>query len=250
MQETRQQRRARLRQVRQLGEGLLRRGFPRKPTSSDLGAASLALADRLDAQAGERSPTAFAAAAHALYEATLEANPPAASLACRKGCNWCCYSTVAATAPEILLVWSAANDHAPTAADAAAGAKLPCMMLRDGVCSIYLSRPLMCRVANSLDWTICREEYEGTNPERDVPISRVPVDHGIAVRVAVLAALRRKALDSRLYELGSAIAECSTSPDVAARWLRGEPAFQAATVLPTDGFVLALVDKILAAHAA
>lgn len=248
MPETRQQRRARLRQVRQQGDGLLRRGLPRQPIPADLYAASLALAELIDTKSGARSASAFAGAAHALYEATIKANPPSVALACKKGCNWCCYSTVAATVPEILHVWMSAKGQLRGAGEVATGAKPPCLMLRDGACAIYASRPLMCRVANSLDWTVCREEYEGTNPDRDVPVSRVPIEHGAAVRTSVIAAVRMKGLDAGLYELASAMRECDAEggEGVAARWLGGGEPFRSAMRLPVDPFILAQVDRLLA----
>lgn len=251
MPETRQQRRARLRQVRRHGEGLLRSGLARHPAAADLAAVSLALADLIDTKAGRRAVTGFAAAAHALYEATCKAHPPAATLACKKGCVWCCYSTVAATVPEILLAWTSGQGQARAPIAPAPAAKPPCLMLREGACTIYAARPLMCRVANSLDWTVCREEYEGTNPDRDVPVSRVPLEHGAAVRVSVLAALRMKGLDAGLYELSSALRECDAAGGdaIASRWLSGAAPVLAATPLPADRFILAQVDQLLAAQA-
>lgn len=248
MQETRQQRRARLRQVRQHGENLIRRGFPHQPAPADLYAASLVMAERLDAGDGVKSIAAFATAAHTLFEATAKAAPPAAALACKKGCNWCCHSTVAATVPEILLAVSKANDtHRQTSARMERNS--PCPLLREGLCSIYVARPLMCRVANSLDWTACRDEYEGINPDQDVPISRKPIDQGVAVRASALAALRMRGLDSGIYELSSALAECSGgAADIAARWLQGARAFKAATTLPTDRFVTELADLLIEVH--
>lgn len=250
MQETRQQRRARLRQLRQQGEGLLRRGFARQPAPTDLYAASITLAELIDAKIGARSAAAFAGAALALYEATIKANPPTAALACKKGCNWCCYSTVAATVPEILHVWMSARGQARGTGDIASDGKPPCLMLRDGACTIYAARPLMCRVANSLDWTVCREEFDGTNPDRDVPVSRVPIEHGAAVRTSVIAAMQMKGLDAGLYELASGIRECDAigGDVVAAGWLAGGEPFRAATRLSADRFILAQVDRLLIGH--
>lgn len=245
---SRQQTRARLRDVRQLGETLIRRGLPYRPAPGEVLAAGVALADRLAAKRAQTGALEFAAAAHALYEASQAAHPPKAALACKRGCNWCCYSTVAATVPEILLA-AARRPPAPgpgsTAAPSEAGRPPPCLLLRTDGCTVYAARPMMCRVANSLDAAVCVEEYEGTNPERDVPVSQVPIDHGIAVRTAMLVALRLKGLDAGLYELASGLRECASDGDVGTRWLGGQPAFRRARELPVEASIRAMVDRLV-----
>jgi Fe-S-cluster containining protein len=105
----------------------------------------------------------------------LLAHAPAGSVACRAGCDHCCYQAVGVTAPEALAI---ADHVSRTFTDAeleALGTRLaelaartrglssaqrfspdhPCPFLRSGRCSIYEVRPLSCRGMNSLDATEC-----------------------------------------------------------------------------------------------
>jgi len=105
----------------------------------------------------------------------LLARAPAGAVACRAGCDHCCYQIVGVTPPEALAIF----DHlSRTASDAEldeiatrmAEARTrtrglssaerfspdhPCPFLREGRCSIYEVRPLACRGMNSLDAHEC-----------------------------------------------------------------------------------------------
>ena len=105
----------------------------------------------------------------------LLAGAPAGAVACRAGCDHCCYQIVGVTPPEALAIF----DHlSQTASDseleeisariAEARARTrgltsaerfspehPCPFLRAGRCSIYEVRPLACRGMNSLDAHEC-----------------------------------------------------------------------------------------------
>jgi hypothetical protein len=102
---------------------------------------------------------------------------PAGAVACRAGCDHCCYQSVGVTPPEALAIF----DHLSrtqgegelarvAAAVAASGARVrglsaaerfspdhPCAFLdvAAGRCTIYEVRPLSCRGMNSLDATEC-----------------------------------------------------------------------------------------------
>jgi Fe-S-cluster containining protein len=113
------------------------------------------------------------AATSRVGEALLARAP--AAVACRPGCDHCCYQSVGVTPPEALAIF----DHlSQTRSDAelaglAARARArraetrdlsaaerfspayPCLFLEAGRCSIYDVRPLSCRGMNSLDAGEC-----------------------------------------------------------------------------------------------
>lgn len=251
---TRQQRRTRLRQLGQQGERLLKSGFPRQPSGQDLFAVGVALHDRLETRKGLAAVADFATASVWLYDATLTAHPGNVTVACKRGCNWCCYLPVAASVPEVLLAARAGRQGQamaaiPTeAAVAGAGRKVACGLLREDGCGIYKARPMMCRVANSLDANACRDEYEGRNLDIDVPTARLPLEHGIAVRTAMLLALRLARLDDALYDLNDALGAAAQGEAVAARWLAGEKAFADARTQPLDATVAEIASRLMASY--
>ncbi len=107
----------------------------------------------------------------------LLARAPAPGVACRSGCDHCCYQPVGVTPPEALAIHEhlkatfSAEALATIAARVAAARTRtrgltaaerfspdhPCPFLEAGACSIYDARPLSCRGMNSLDADECSE---------------------------------------------------------------------------------------------
>jgi Fe-S-cluster containining protein len=150
-----------------------------EPWQNDLaaGAANTARGVLRDAPSVER---AVALAAHVMAATSrltegLLARAPEGAVACRAGCDHCCYQSVGVTPPEALAI----RDHLQktrSATELAAVAAhvgerhartrgltsnerfspdYPCPFLREGRCSIYEVRPLACRGMNSLDAGEC-----------------------------------------------------------------------------------------------
>jgi hypothetical protein len=113
------------------------------------------------------------AAASRLTEGMLSRSPE--RVACRSGCDHCCHQSVAVTLPEALAIvahlreaWTSdelllftarlaerVERTRGTSADERFSPELPCLFLREGSCSIYEVRPLVCRGMNSLDASDC-----------------------------------------------------------------------------------------------
>ena len=110
----------------------------------------------------------------------LLARAPAGAVACRAGCDHCCYQSVGVTAPEALAIFdhlsrtlsdtrarSVWRRTSPRTARAPAGLSTaerfspehPCAFLdvAGGRCTIYEVRPLSCRGMNSLDAAECEK---------------------------------------------------------------------------------------------
>ncbi len=254
---TRQQRRSALRQALAAGEQTLMRGLGRAPERTEILAAALALGTRLNAGSPGARIAAFSAALLGLYEKSSKAAPTKLALACKKGCNWCCHTFVSASVPEILHMATAAGVLAPdrlARADAAAalgpaerlGRKVPCPLLDDAGCARYAARPVMCRVATSLDVASCIDEYEGRDLRADIAVAKSPIQHGFNTRAVVMTALAIHELDGAAYDLAGGLREAQDADAVAARWLAGERAFISVHVAPVDGELKRLAEALAA----
>ncbi len=105
----------------------------------------------------------------------LLARAPAGAVACRAGCDHCCYQVVGVTAAEVLTIHAHLKrtrtpdelerfkTHVAELYERARGLSSaerfspshPCAFLEAGSCSIYEARPLSCRGMNSLDASEC-----------------------------------------------------------------------------------------------
>jgi len=231
---TRQQRRRRARELADLGEAAARRGLPRAPQFDDLLGLTLLLRRALGGT-GAASPAACAEIAHRTFDVSARTDRDAAPLACRKGCAYCCYAAVMITAPEAFrLARAVRTDKAtPFLARAAAtagmsaaqrfGRKLPCPLLKDGLCTVYAARPLSCRRVASFAVEPCREEYEGLGG--DILLPRAPLAHAGNAQIPLLAALKAAGHPPRLYELAAAVTLVLDTENAEARWLAGADIF-------------------------
>lgn len=244
---TRQQRRARLRDARRLGERLLKTGLPARPATEQLCAAALVLTEVLRGDQQADRAARFAAAALDLYRRTYEQSPSKLQLACRRGCSMCCNGFVSATAPEIFLLAARmrkkpladrqraiAGETATLSPAQRIGRKLPCIVLEADVCSHYAERPLMCRVTTSLDVAACIDEFEGRDLSGDLPVARAPIVAGGSVKAVMLATLRSQGLDDRSFELSGGLLAAIDTPEMPAQWLAGAHVLEAVREAPLD----------------
>lgn len=190
----------------------------------------------------------------------LLARAPAGAVACRAGCDHCCYQVVGATPPEVLAIFdhlrrtlSAVELEAVAARVAELQAKReglsaderfspdhPCPFLRAGRCTIYEVRPLSCRGMNSLDAGECERRL------RDPEVRAVFLASGAGGRVflepirgfhAVSAGLQLALaelyhLDMHPVELTAAIHLLFTAADAPRDWLGGRSPFPPTRTAP------------------
>ena len=172
-------------------------------------------------------------------------------LACAEGCCFCCYQPVDITPPEALAMAAylrsqlvekdfdtlrtrltvTASSLRDLSYEAHAQAKVPCALLVDGTCSVYPSRPFACRAWNSTSVARCQEIFDHGDPITMIP----PIDMEVYepiwdVAQGVVDGLKQARLDSRPYELHSALQRVLNIPDAAARWVQGEDVFAGCTV--------------------
>jgi Fe-S-cluster containining protein len=177
------------------------------------------------------------------------------SIACAKGCGWCCYGLkVELTPPEAIAIaeylraktdpeqlpalGEALQDEADEARSLSISdrwiARRACYFLDEasGSCSIWEARPLGCRSHTSLDASACESAHTGDDgPPVPRPTS-IETLYGLA-RGAMHAACEDAGLDMRAFELTNAVAVAFHVPRAAERWHAGERVFDRA-VIPSD----------------
>lgn len=227
--------------TRRRGERLLQRGLRMPVEREDLIEALLCLDRRFLAATAEDRAAQLAADTFALYDATLKANPFIHELACARGCAYCCYNYVSATAPEIFLIARHLRHSMPEAAVSEltqrlapamtlapherVGRKIACALLEDASCSVYALRPISCRsrATAKQDFELCVQEYEGgKEPVAQTNLHRLVGAHVTLLMQIVLAASGH-AVDT--YELSGALVSALRVPDAEVRWLAGEDVF-------------------------
>lgn len=184
-------------------------------------------------------------AARAVEDAARRQTPPA--LACKKGCDWCCYCRVGTAAPEVLRIAEYLRQTLPPEQLQAvrervarlddlrralqpvrrADPRLPCALLADHRCVAYPVRPLTCRGFNSSDAARCERFVEAPNTVH-VPAYAPQLRLHTFVLDGLRAGLTESGLKGDLLELTAALRIALEAPDAAERWLAGEPVFAAA----------------------
>ncbi|WP_437490458.1 YkgJ family cysteine cluster protein [Sorangium sp. So ce1014] len=198
-----------------------------------------------------------AMAATSRLAAGLLARAPSGAVACRAGCDHCCYQSVGVTPPEALAI----ADHLKTTLPDAQLARVtrhvsechektralpsaerfspdhPCPFLEAGRCAVYEVRPLSCRGMNSLDAGECATRLR--DPEaRAAFLARglggrsfmEPIRASQAISAGLQLSLSELfRLDMRPLELTAAMHLLLTGPEsLADAWLRGQRPFEPA----------------------
>ena len=240
---TRQQRRRVHREYVKLGRAAFAAGLSPRPQRETVVGVALIFKAKLTERGNGRRAGEAAGMAHGLIERALQARPPTAALACRRGCAYCCHSFVGAIAPEVFRLADAvrASNAGALAVDAVRarcgplkdvapadriGRKLPCPLLVEGLCGVYADRPMVCRQTTSLSLDACVDEYEDRNRDAQIPVSPLHLAHAGNVHVALLGALQGAGLPADAHELAGALDLALAAPDAEQRWLAGEDVFR------------------------
>jgi Fe-S-cluster containining protein len=189
--------------------------------------------------------------------AGLLARAPEGAVACKAGCDHCCYQVVGVTAAEALTIYAhLKRSRTPEELErfAAHVAELyerargltsaerfspahPCVFLEGKSCSIYAVRPLSCRGMNSLDATECENRLR----DSDARAEFLARGHGGRCFVEPIQAFRAVSaglqlglaelyhLDTRPLDLLTAmVLLLKDQPALASAWIAGEKPFEAA----------------------
>lgn len=167
-----------------------------------------------------------------------------ATVACRAGCDACCHVPVGVQAHEVLIVAQFIQTHfdpveleaviARAAVHRAAFAgktvaerttlKTPCVLLRNGSCSVYEGRPEACRSHHSHSAAACGQNVQAEREEIDVFIPGIR-GRMFAVMLGIDQGVAEAGFDGRAYDFGSALHEALTDSFCAVRWKQRQPAF-------------------------
>lgn len=181
------------------------------------------------------------------FERAYESAPAAAraTVACRAGCGTCCHNEVAVQAHEVLIVaehlqktLSPAELDTLIARTAAQRAEFvghrgeadwlrpqdPCVLLREGSCSVYEARPEICRAYHSNNLAGCEQNLRARYEQVDVKVEGLR-GRMFAVMLGTDQAIEELGFDDRAYDFGSALHDALTDPLCAVRWAARQTAF-------------------------
>jgi len=186
-------------------------------------------------------------------------HPRTPKVACKEGCNYCCYQTVPVTGPEAFSIAEFIKSPDSSSSAETRMAKLiavnqatqsltpkertkrhiPCAFLDDGRCSIYTVRPLACSEFTSMYLDDCKRAYRVGFKPKGIVHEKARMLAFYAVRQGLLDGLRESLPTSRPkhYELTAAVIAAS-APNAAEDWLGGNDIFEnAGLVLDNAGGV-------------
>ena len=160
------------------------------------------------------------------HDVRIAAASDVGSLACRAGCNWCCYFTVDVRAVEVFRILDVvetsftpeekARVYSEIRVNSAALGKLgegervtrnlKCPFLNEGRCTIYVARPQSCRNYHATNVAGCQQSYEEPdNLDIDPDFAPGVYQAGTAHVEAVSGALGDAGYDVNAYELNGAL---------------------------------------------
>jgi Fe-S-cluster containining protein len=179
------------------------------------------------------------------YEGDPDGKQIKQKIACSMGCSFCCHVAVQITIVEAIAVAmriqandTALIDSVKAAAPVVAGMnpearlakKIPCPLLRKGLCSIHEYRPLKCRALLSFDYKPCEATLKaGTLEEQSkIQIPRFGLPNIIepAITEGIRLACSDEGLQSCTVELTAALNLIFSDATAVDRWLAGEAVFQ------------------------
>ena len=228
------------------------------------------LGPRIDAGSSDPEPTAeMARRLHTMFELAKQSgniDPPVNFLysklettiqdfgpipiACKKGCSHCCHVGISATAPELLLIAKIVQRRGGEVIDRLRAAHLytkdfsfeeryrhpnPCPMLEQDVCSIYESRPRVCRLAVSGNASLCGRVFRQLTNEK-IPTPSLYLGARTIYATVMAVALKRSRLPYDAYEFIAGLMRALDVPDAERAWLSGDNIFSDVMRYPGDIF--------------
>ncbi len=165
-------------------------------------------------------------------------------IACKKGCDICCFIRVKASIPEVLHIadhvrstfTDAEIENLKAKIDANLAAfegltgkdrlnkMVPCPLLEDHSCSVHSVRPVPCRMHHSTDLEVCKQAFDQPDKVQiphflDVDTVVHPIIHGIRT------AVRSANLKDPGLVLARALKIAMEDPQAREKWLNGEDLF-------------------------
>jgi len=162
-------------------------------------------------------------------------------IACRKGCDFCCFLRVRVSIPELLNIadYVAAN-FAGEEIDALKGRiqdhldglrgldatqrlnkMLPCPLLVDHVCTVHAVRPIPCRAHHSVDVEACKQAM--IHPDKVRVPHFLEVDTVVApISQGIESAIQKRGLKGSGVLLAAGLKIALDEPEARNKWLDGD----------------------------
>jgi Fe-S-cluster containining protein len=166
---------------------------------------------------------------------------------CKAGCSYCCYNQIKLTPAEALLIFSWIDTEFTDQDQALLRERIknnrlltegkslenrvqvkessPCIFLKQGKCSIYPVRPLICRSWTSYSHKACMDAFQSGNHNAEIETSSSSNFVYYLARETVRKVCRYHGVDSKPLELPRAMDYCLANNDPFTRWLLGEHLF-------------------------
>lgn len=164
---------------------------------------------------------------------------------CKRGCDHCCYQWVRCSAPEALFTFEGIKqtlspeemiqlrerirEYSAELIPNAAGLmpQIACPLLKDGLCSVYENRPLICRGVASLDAELCR--VGRLDPENTMVPYLMPMMHVAgSLRNGINDGAKAAGFPDYDVVLALALAILLDDPEAPTKYLAGEDVFHSA----------------------
>ena len=197
--------------------------------------------DMID-ELGSLGEEAVAAFDELLKRALIE-QPLEHQLACRSGCVHCCYQPeITVTAIELfrvadfITVQFAPEQIAslltafprPVSDTQTSWVLKVCPLLREGACSVYTARPLVCRSINSYDVSDCERARQQNRQQPTIRIYGPQERAGYLTIEMLQQGISATGREAAMLNLAPALAIALGDSDAKQRWLDGEQVFKAA----------------------
>jgi len=161
---------------------------------------------------------------------------------CKKGCNWCCHQPVYAVTHEFLYISAFVQKKLiPDMRDRIlenarekvrltlnksmkeqSRLKIPCPFLDKGSCSIYMARPMGCRIYLSSSVRACKREYDEPSNERAFPdLFEFPLRAGRMLNEGFVAYLKQHGLQTSELVIEQGYASLITMGQTLDGWIEG-----------------------------
>jgi Fe-S-cluster containining protein len=202
------------------------------------------------AEVDRLGPIAAYEGSRSRHDARVSAAADVHTLACKAGCNWCCYFTVDVRAVEVFSILDfmarelSVEEQERARREIEANAALlqglsesermrrnvKCPFLSAGRCAIYAARPQTCRNYHATDVSGCRASYEHPEDiEIDPDFAPLVYQAGGAHVDAFCSTLEQRGYDTHAYELSTALAAAMAQPDARSRFEAKQPPFPTLT---------------------
>jgi hypothetical protein len=157
---------------------------------------------------------------------------------CRSNCAWCCYEPLQVHILDAIGVASGLSAPLDYVLDTRKSSELkrnfnPCPFLgNDQNCTVYETRPLVCRAYHSVDVVRCRQVVESRDSDRQVPMHLRSYSFPGLVQEATLEVFEALGIDRRPVVFGLAVAALRRDfAGMTREWLSGGNAFDEVTVI-------------------